>query len=222
MSAILFGSISTVADTSELQRKAFNLAFEAHGLSWHWNRDDYLGMIEKSGGQQRIADYAASLGQSVDAEAIHRSKSQLFQESLASSEISPRVGVVETIHAAREHGMKVAFVTTTSADNISALLKALEPSIQSADFDAIVSASDVQAPKPDKAAYAFVLENLDEAPDDCIAIEDNLNGVEAAEAAGVKCVAFPNENTAGHDFAAAQHLVARLDLGELQGFLTAK
>jgi hypothetical protein len=34
MSAILFGSISTLADTSELQRRAFNEAFSAHGLDW--------------------------------------------------------------------------------------------------------------------------------------------------------------------------------------------
>ena len=38
MSAILFGSISTLADTSELQRRAFNEAFEAHGLDWNWSR----------------------------------------------------------------------------------------------------------------------------------------------------------------------------------------
>ena len=36
MSAILFGSISTIADTSELQRQAFNQAFKAHGLDWDW------------------------------------------------------------------------------------------------------------------------------------------------------------------------------------------
>ena len=40
MPAILFGSISTVADTSELQREAFNQAFAEHGLDWRWDRDD--------------------------------------------------------------------------------------------------------------------------------------------------------------------------------------
>jgi HAD superfamily hydrolase (TIGR01509 family) len=221
MPAILFGSISTVADTSELQRDAFNKAFEAHDLSWRWSRGDYLAMVEKSGGRQRIAGYAASLGQSVDVEAIHRTKNEIFQESLATSEISPRAGVVETIQGARDRGMKVAFVTTTSASNIAALLKALEPTIRHDDFDAIVSASDVEAPKPDKAAYSLVLESLNESPGDCIAIEDNLGGVEAAEAAGVRCVAFPNENTAGHDFDAHRR-VDRLSLDQLQQFLTAE
>lgn len=222
MSAILFGSIGTIADTSELQRQAFNQAFKAHGLDWCWNREEYLAMLEKSGGQKRIADYAGSIGQTVDAEAIHRSKSELFQKSLAESQVPPRPGVVETIQDARIKGLKLALVTTTSQENISLLIEALHPSIQATDFSLIVDASSVEHPKPDKAAYTFALERLDEKPDDCIAIEDNLDGVEAAIAAGLNCVAFPGKNTAHHNFEKAQHRVDQLDFDELQKFLLSK
>ena len=219
MSAILFGSISTIADTSELQRQAFNKAFEAHGLDWCWHQEEYLRMLESSGGQNRIAEYANSLGQTVDAETIHRSKSEFFQNSLAESQIKPRAGVVETIQGAKNKGLKIAFVTTTSQANISMLMDALHPSIQMTDFDLILNADSVDRPKPDKAAYTFALEKLGEESDDCIAIEDNLDGVESAIAAGLKCIAFPNENTAHHDFTKAQHLVYRLDFEELQKIL---
>jgi HAD superfamily hydrolase (TIGR01509 family) len=222
MSAILFGSIGTIADTSELQRQSFNQAFRAHGLDWCWNREEYLTMLEKSGGQQRIADYAVSTGQTVNAEAIHRSKSEFFQKSLAESQVPPRFGVSETIQDAKSKGLKLALVTTTSQENISSLIEALRPTIQATDFDLIVDASSVKHPKPDKAAYTFALEKLDEKPDDCIAIEDNLNGVEAAIAAGLDCVAFPGRNTAHHDFEKAQHHVDRLDFDELQTFLLGK
>ncbi len=40
-----------------------------------------------------------------------------------------------------------------------------------------------------------------------VAIEDNVGGVAAAAAAGVACIAFPNENTAGDDFSAAAETV---------------
>jgi len=179
MSAILFGSIGTIADTSELQRQAFNQAFEAHGLDWRWHRAEYLTMLEKSGGQKRITDYADFTKQTVDAEAIHRSKSEFFQKSLTESQVLPRFGVIETIQNAKSKGLKLALVTTTSQENISLLIKALHPSIQAADFDLIVDASSVKHPKPDQAAYTFSLERLDEKSDDCIAIEDNLDGVEA-------------------------------------------
>jgi HAD superfamily hydrolase (TIGR01509 family) len=219
MSAILFGSIGTIADTSELQRQAFNQAFKVHGLDWCWNREEYLTMLEKSGGQKRIAEYADSTGQTVDAEAIHRSKSEFFQKSLGESQVPPRFGVVETIQDAKSKGLKLALVTTTSQENISFLIEALRPNIQAADFDLIVDASNVERPKPDQAAYTFALERLGEKPEDCIAIEDNLGGVEAAIAAGLDCVAFPGENSTHHDFENAQHLVDRLDFDELQKFL---
>jgi HAD superfamily hydrolase (TIGR01509 family) len=219
MSAILFGSIGTIADTSELQRKAYNQAFEACGLDWCWDREEYLTMLEKSGGKKRIAEYASSTGHTVDAEAIHRSKSEFFQKSLAESKIHPRVGVVETIQDAKSKGLKIALVTTTSQENVSLLIKALRPNVQVTDFDVIVDASSVEHPKPDKAAYTFALERLGEKPDDCIAIEDNLGGVESAIAAGLDCVAFPGENTAHHDFEKAACRVNQLDFDELQKLL---
>ncbi|NJN86801.1 MAG: HAD-IA family hydrolase [Leptolyngbyaceae cyanobacterium SL_7_1] len=222
MSAILFGSIGTIADTSELQRQAFNQAFKTHELGWHWSREEYLTMLEKSGGQRRIADYADFTGQLVDVEAIHRSKSKFFQRSLNPFQVSPRSGVVETIQEAKRVGLKLALVTTTSQENISLLIEALHPSIQVADFDLIVNASSIKHPKPDKAAYTFALEKLGEKSDDCIAIEDNLDGVEAAIAAGLECVAFPGENTSHHDFKEAHHRVDRLNFDQLQRFLLSK
>jgi HAD superfamily hydrolase (TIGR01509 family) len=216
MSAILFGSISTVADTSELQRQAFNQAFEAHGLGWQWDRDQYRALLAKSGGQGRIAEYAESQGDTVDAAAIHRTKSAIFQDSLATAALTPRAGVVDTIKGAKSQGWKVGLVTTTSSENIAALLNALSPDVSTSDFDVIVNASDVDRPKPDKAAYDFAVTSLHEAPSDCIAIEDNVEGVEAALAEGVACVAFPNENTADHEFAAAAERVDHLDVAELQ------
>ncbi len=60
MSALLFGSISTIADTSELQREAYNRAFEAHGLEWNWDRDRYRSMLDSSGGKNRKVTAAVS------------------------------------------------------------------------------------------------------------------------------------------------------------------
>jgi HAD superfamily hydrolase (TIGR01509 family) len=214
MPAILFGSISSVADTSELQRDAFNRAFEAHDLGWHWDRDQYRAMLDTSGGKDRVAAYARSAGQTADAQSVHDTKSKLFQQSLATAPLRPRPGVVDTIRTARSHGWKVGLVTTTSHANIVALLDSLAPDVRPEDFDVIVDADSVAQPKPEPDAYAFAVERLSEQADACIAIEDNLGGVRAAGAAGVPCVAFPNENTAGHDFGDTR-IVELLDFTDL-------
>jgi HAD superfamily hydrolase (TIGR01509 family) len=213
--AVLFGSISTIADTSELQREAFNEAFQTHRLAWHWDRDEYLGLLEESGGAKRIEAYAHARGEQVDAEAIHATKSELFRKSLADTPAPPRAGIVETIAAASERAIKVGLVTTTSPENVTALIESLAPSIRRESFAVIVDASSVGQPKPNGAAYLLALEMLGEQPDACIAIEDNLDGVTAAQAAGLRCFAFPNENTAGHDFTQAQGVIDRLDPGVL-------
>lgn len=215
-SAILFGSISTVVDTSELQRKSFNRAFAEHDLDWEWSREDYLAMLESNGGAQRIADYASQHGQSVDAEAVHATKSRLFREALASEQSSPRPGVLDVIRGAKESGLRLGLVTTTSKANVAALLDAVEPDIRAADFDVVVDSSQVESTKPDPEAYRVALRELGVEPTDVVAVEDNLGGVSSANAAGITTVAFPNTNTAGHDFSAASTRVDALNLGELR------
>ncbi len=221
MPAILFGSISTIADTSELQRDAFNRAFAAHGLDWHWDQKEYRGLLQESGGAARIAQYAQARGETVDAPAIHQTKSELFQQSLAQARLAPRSGVVETIQDASGKGFKLAFVTTTSPENVTALITALDPELPAGGFDLIVDQSSVSESKPDRAAYDFALRRLGETADACIAVEDNVPGVTAAHAAGLRCVAFPNENTAAHDFGAADGQLQRLSFTELQTFVDA-
>jgi HAD superfamily hydrolase (TIGR01509 family) len=217
MPAILFGSISTLVDTSELQRRAFNESFARHGLDWNWSREEYVSMLGSNGGAQRIADYAQSRGDDVDAASVHATKSQIFQELLGSSALQPRPGVIDTVQEAKRSDHKLAFVTTTSQGNIDALLAALRPHISAEMFDLIVNGDSVKRPKPDAAAYAFALEKLSEDADSAVAIEDNVGGVAAATAAGVTCIAFPNENTVGADFSAAAETVDSLDAGRLLG-----
>ena len=202
MNALFFGSIGTLADTSELQREAFNAAFREHGLDWHWDRDAYRDMLRTSGGQARIEAQAGSEGLAVDAGAVHATKSRLFQEMLDAGRAEMRPGLRETLdHAARD-GLPVAFVTTTSRGNVDALLAALK--LNPRQFALVTSRADVDASKPDPECYRFAAKQLSLDPAGCIAIEDNSDGVRAALAAGCETLAWPNENTQGHDFTGAR------------------
>jgi HAD superfamily hydrolase (TIGR01509 family) len=213
--AILFGSLSTLADTSEMQREAFNTAFSEHGLSWRWDRDDYQAMLESNGGAQRIAEQAAAHGEQVDADAVHATKSEVFRERVRADGIAPRPGVLGTIKAAHGRGVTVGLVTTTSKENVDALVEALGPDLTRTDFALLVDRGTVAAAKPDPAAWTHALAALGETPDSVVAVEDNVGGVASALAAGIRVVAFPNANTAGHDFSAATERVETLDDGAL-------
>jgi HAD superfamily hydrolase (TIGR01509 family) len=218
VSAIFFGSISTLADTSEVQRRAFNEAFSAHGLDWNWSRDEYRSMLSSNGGADRVSDYAKSVGVEVDASAVHATKSEIFQQLLADSGVEPRPGVVDTVDYAKAKGIKLGLVTTTSQANVDALLSALETHIGTDAFDVVVVKDSVDKPKPDGACYEWALDQLELDALKAVAIEDNVGGVKAAVAAGVPCIAFPNENTAGGDFSAAAETVDHLDQRQVISF----
>lgn len=216
MSAIFFGSISTLADTSELQRRSFNEAFAANGLDWEWSRDDYISMLDSNGGAQRIADYADQQGEDdVDAAAIHTTKSEIFRELLGTQNVRTRPGVADTIERAKQQGHQIGLVTTTSPENVAALLDALKDEIDVGAFDIVVDKTAVEDPKPSPSSYLYALSELGVDAADAVAIEDNVGGVAAAVEAGITCVAFPNENTAAADFSKAAETVQSVDVDHL-------
>jgi len=51
MKAIIFGSIGTLVETSEIQRKSFNQAFKEMDLDWYWDKEEYKKLLKKSGGK---------------------------------------------------------------------------------------------------------------------------------------------------------------------------
>ena len=222
MTALLFGSISSVADTSELQRESFNEAFAEHGLDWHWDRDDYRSL---SG---RPAARPASPTRRTPA-ARTSTPPPCTPPSRASSRRScaRRLRHLAPVCSTRcgrprASGWKTGFVTTTSRDNVLALLDALAARRPPRGLRRRSSPSDqVDTPKPDPAAYAFALTTLGEDAGAAVAIEDNADGVRAAAAAGVTCVAFPNENTAGGEFPEATRRLDRLTVDDLTSLTAA-
>ena len=190
MKAILLGSIGTVADTSHMQLDAFNQAFKMHNLSWTWSPDEYSKMLKVSGGAKRIQQYACSLGEEVNAAQIHLTKTRIFQSTLSSEGVALLPGISAVLDYALTNSIMLGFVTTTTHGNVSEILKAtdVEPKI----FNVITTSDIVDKPKPRPDAYNTALNKLGLLPNQAIAVEDNLDGYNAAIKAKLKCVAFPS------------------------------
>lgn len=78
-------------------------------------------------------------------------------------------------------------------------------------FDAVADADDVGgAGKPDPAVYLAASRTLALPPNACVAVEDSRNGVVAAKAAGMACVALRNGFNAEQDLSAADLEVTAL------------
>jgi HAD superfamily hydrolase (TIGR01509 family) len=96
-------------------------------------------------------------------------------------------GVVELVEEVRAAGLPYALVTSSEPEVVDAVLARL-----AVDFPVVVCAADVAHPKPDPEGYLLAAAKLGAEPEECIALEDSVNGVLAAEAAGYRTVAVPS------------------------------
>lgn len=188
---LLFGSIGTMVETSDLQRQSFNEAFAENGLGWDWDTKTYLGLLKKSGGRQRIENYADAQGIAVDATALHARKTEIFDQKLQQEDITLRPGVLEVVRTAKSNGVTLGFVTSTSAQNSDALFAALKGQLSRDDFAFIGNAMMVENSKPAPDIYEVAIKALRIDPKTCLAIEDTPVSLAAATAAGLDCIAFP-------------------------------
>ena len=201
--AIMFGSIGALAETSDIQRRAYNQALKEAGLAWNWDRDTYAELLTQAGGRERLAQLSAATAAGLSPgqiEKIHRRKTEIACAEVVDSKVSLRPGVVELVKLAKDRGMKLAFVTTTYQPNIDAIFQAVGDTLQAADFDVIVSRDDVEHGKPAPDAYRKALQALAIEAGEALAVEDTAASVMSAKRGGVEVIATPGEITAGQDF----------------------
>ena len=95
--ALLFGSIGSIVETSEIQRKSFNKAFKQYGLDWNWTKREYQNLLSKSGGKNRISRYAKKKKIEVNSVYLRNLKTKFFNNYLKKNHLKLRPGVKKLI-----------------------------------------------------------------------------------------------------------------------------
>lgn len=207
---LVFGAIGVLAETSEMQRQAYNRAFRQAGLAWEWDVARYREMLHRPGGMQRIAEYAAARGDLVDAEAVHARKVANFRAAVLRDGLTPRPGVIAMVQAAQDAGVPVAWATTTGRQTVELMLEGLSGSLAEADFAFVADRSHVEAPKPAPDVYLYALQTLGLRADEVLVIEDTPESAEAAVGAGLDTVGFPGWAAEDRVFPSGVPVVTRL------------
>lgn len=96
-------------------------------------------------------------------------------------------GAVDLVERCRQHGLRTAVASSADRVKIDANLAKL--GLPAPQWDALVSAEDVVNKKPAPDIFLAAAAKLQLAPASCVVIEDAVNGVQAAKAAGMRCVA---------------------------------
>lgn len=220
LQALLWDVDGTLADTErDGHRVAFNRAFSESGLDWHWDVELYGKLLKVTGGKERIRyyldDFNSGWKRPADLEdfiaGLHRRKSEIFVSLMADGAIPLRPGVRRLIKEAMDEGIRLAIVTTTTPANVEALLKQHFPSSGKPVFELIAAGDVVPHKKPAPDIYRWALDKLQLEADQCVAIEDSHNGLQAALGGAIESVVVTlNDYTAMEDFKGAILVVDQL------------
>jgi HAD superfamily hydrolase (TIGR01509 family) len=142
------------------------------------------------GGFDPHAHLGALLGETLPHEALLAEVQELNRAACDAQPLLP--GVADLLHAARGLGLRTAVASSSTRGWVEGWLARhrIRPL-----FDVLCGRDDVAQVKPAPDLFLLAAERLGAPPGDCVVFEDSPNGMRAARAAGMLCVAVPNALT---------------------------
>ena len=217
LEAIIFDVDGTLADTErDGHRVAFNAAFADAGLDWDWSVPLYGELLRVTGGKERMRKFLAEHRPDFVPPApldafirdLHKRKTEHYTRMMREGTIGLRPGVLRLLREALDAGLKLAIATTTTPENVTALLSAVHVPGQYPAlgrwFRVIAAGDVVPAKKPAPDIFDLALRELGLPASACVAVEDSDNGVRSALGAGLDALLVTvSSYTEAQDFTGA-------------------
>jgi HAD superfamily hydrolase (TIGR01509 family) len=210
--AVIFDMDGVLTDSEPLINEAAVAMFHERGIPVA--PDDFLPFVG-TGENRYIGGVAEKHGVTLDIEAAKHRTYEIYL-ALVPAKLRAFPGAVEQARAFRAAGFRLAVASSADLIKIQANLDRI--GLPTAWWDAVVSAEDAVHKKPAPDLFLAAARRLGVEPAACTVIEDAINGVQAALAAGMHCIAvaqtFPAERlSAAHR---VRPTVADITLPDLQ------
>lgn len=184
MKAFLFDLDGTIVDSEPLHFESEQRLLDEQGISFTLEqKNQYVGLSTEKIIQKLIDDF----GLRGEVEELVARKTdyylKLVREKLP---VYPQMKpLITSLYAA---GVPLAIASGSSLAIIHSVLEATQ--LQEY-FSVVTSAEEVAKGKPAPDVFLEAAHRLAVNPKDCIVVEDSIYGVQAAQAAGMKCIAIP-------------------------------
>ena len=217
LQAIIFDCDGVLVDTErDGHRVAFNQAFGEFNISHSWSDETYKALVRVAGGKERMRHYFDLHGWPAIADRdqlimdLHKRKTELFMELIASGQLPLRPGIKRLVDEAIEAGIGLAVCSTSNEKSVKLIVERLLGEKRKEHFEAILAGDVVSRKKPDPEIYELCKSKLKLDPSACVVIEDSRNGLLAAKGAGFRCLVTTNGYTLEEDFKEADRVVPQL------------
>jgi HAD superfamily hydrolase (TIGR01509 family) len=194
--AVIFDLDGVMVDSEPFSHKAWQNLLDVYGKAFE--QGEYAQMI----GQEirASAEYIRKekgLPISIEEILAHHYQERL---RIALAEAEPAKGLNQLIRALEERAIKLAVASNSPMDYVMRLLDMLGLRDH---FNCVVAIDHVCKGKPEPDIYRLAAFRMGLEPESCLVIEDSPVGMQAALAAGMRCVVVPDQNLDGRDFDAA-------------------
>ena len=182
--AVLFDMDGVLVDTERQMCLAAIAMFDELGITVQ--PDDFLPFVG-AGENRYLGGVAEKYGIVLDIETAKFRAYTIYGEIVKGC-LTPLSGVREFIGRCRANGLKT--VVATSADFMKMEINLREIGLPAESFDATVNGLEVVHKKPSPEIYLLAAQKAGVTPEHCLVVEDAINGVQAAKAAGMFCLAL--------------------------------
>jgi HAD superfamily hydrolase (TIGR01509 family) len=201
--AIVFDFDGLILDTEEPIYQSWLEVYEAHGEALPFER--WVQIVGSTTAEFHPQHHLEErLGRALSPEVLQQRVGRRTELILAQQMLP---GIVQHIDSAKALGLKLGVASSSTRDWVGGHLGRLGILGK---FDCVRCRDDVTNAKPAPDLYIAILDCLGVKASEAIAIEDSPNGVIAAKSAGMRCVAIPNNITAGLDLSHADLLLRSL------------
>jgi len=195
---LIFDVDGVIADTEAVNARASIKVFKHLFAILGVKREDFEAGLGR-GAEEYVKAAARVHGLELTEEQVEKAtqlRQEYFLNVLSEEPLPPFPGVLELMEKAMQsQDFRVAIATSGTLEKSRAVLKSAKIPYQKMVY---ITGSDVKNKKPNPELFLLAAERMGVESANCVVIEDAPNGVQAAKAAGAKCIAVTNSTNAAN------------------------
>ena len=216
LKAVLFDMDGVIVNTEPLHRRAYEQMFEEYNLKVSASLyASFTGMSTLSICKRLCEVFSLDLQPNQLAVSKRNYFKKLFENG---HDIQLIDGVLDLIQHYNKNDLSLVLASSASMSNIEMIFEKFDLNPY---FKAKISGADLKESKPNPEIFEKATRLSGHSSKHCMVIEDATNGIQAARAAGLFCVAYEDENSPLQDFSNANLVVSsfkELELEKIQNY----